>query len=309
MENTPSVQSMVGGASTNSCAPGPQSTHAFKPPRACEGCRSLKVQCVFDSSQPTTCRRCIKARRRCVVTERRRRRIAESSVADIEKKLRALNADLQAVESKLDFAKAPPEIPGSGEMHSDSQKSYGTSPVPMTNLYEASTVSFRIEGELTLKSETHDRQKITLPAVFSAANSRVPQEASSIARRPSLQHGDVIDQGLLTTQTAFDAFDHFISNMLVQFPIVVLPHETDIAGIRRTKPVLFLAVLCAACGKFPPSVQRQVNEELMAVFADRIIRIGEKSLELIQALQIALIWYYPPGRYEELKYYQLVCIL
>ncbi len=123
-----------------------------------------------------------------------------------------------------------------------------------------------------------------------------------------MESGDVIDRGLLTTQAAFAAFDHFVSNMIVHFPIIVIPTGTSAATTRQSKPILFLAIMSAACAKFQIALQRQINQQLMAVFADQIIKVGEKSLELIQALQVAMIWYHPPGRYEELKYYQLVCL-
>jgi hypothetical protein len=46
----------------------------------------------------------------------------------------------------------------------------------------------------------------------------------------------------------------------------------------------------------------------MSIYAERIICNGEKTLELIQALQISSLWYYPPEHFEELKFYQLIHI-
>jgi hypothetical protein len=44
----------------------------------------------------------------------------------------------------------------------------------------------------------------------------------------------------------------------------------------------------------------------MQVFGDEVIVRGHKSLELVQAITVAVIWYWPPERFEELKFYQLV---
>jgi len=44
----------------------------------------------------------------------------------------------------------------------------------------------------------------------------------------------------------------------------------------------------------------------MNIYATKIICHGEKTLELIQALQISCIWYFPPEHFEELKFYQLI---
>ncbi len=117
---------------------------------------------------------------------------------------------------------------------------------------------------------------------------------------------DVIDRGLLPLHAAFAAFDHFTSNMIPLFPIVVFPKGTTAAQMRSRCPIIFLAAINAASGLLSLELQRELNRELMRVFADRILVVGEKSLELVQAVQIATIWYYPPGRYEELKYYQFV---
>jgi hypothetical protein len=78
--------------------------------------------------------------------------------------------------------------------------------------------------------------------------------------------------------------------------------------IRKEKPVLFLAILVAGAGPVYPEVQAGLNKELTSVFANRIMVQGEKSLELVQALQLSTLWYYPPEHFEELKFYQLVHI-
>ena len=176
-------------------------------------------------------------------------------------------------------------------------------------MYETSPVSMDTDDVIdTTDLKTHKRQMNPSAGAISSPSSRASQEVNSVPKQPSVKSGDVIDQGILTTQAVFAAFNYFVSHMIVHFPVVVFPPGTTAAAMRRTKPLLFLAILCAACGAFPITIQRQINQEMMAVFADRIIRIGEKSIELIQAVSVAMIWYYPQGRYEELKCYQLVCL-
>ncbi len=73
-----------------------------KRPRACEACRGLKVRCEFDPSNPDgPCKRCAKANRPCVVTvpSRKRQKKTDSRVAELEKKIDALTATLQATKS------------------------------------------------------------------------------------------------------------------------------------------------------------------------------------------------------------------
>jgi hypothetical protein len=67
--------------------------------RACEACRSLKVRCEPDPVNPEgTCKRCGKAGRQCVVTvpNRKRQKKTDSRVAELEKKIDALQASLHA---------------------------------------------------------------------------------------------------------------------------------------------------------------------------------------------------------------------
>ncbi|KAJ2966087.1 hypothetical protein NUW58_g10751 [Xylaria curta] len=62
----------------------------------------------------------------------------------------------------------------------------------------------------------------------------------------------------------------------------------------------------SAASSETPNTQRVLARELMQVFADKIVIQGEKSLELVQALMISVIWYCPPEHFEQLKFYQLV---
>ena len=68
-----------------------------KRPRACEACRSLKVKCDPDTANGS-CRRCAKAGRSCIVTapSRKRQKKTDSRVAELERKINALEATLHA---------------------------------------------------------------------------------------------------------------------------------------------------------------------------------------------------------------------
>jgi len=106
---------------------------------------------------------------------------------------------------------------------------------------------------------------------------------------------------------ACEFFARYNDHMAPHLPGVVFPSNMTAAELRRTKPVLFLSVMAAASSLNPP-LQRTLTNELMQVFAERVIVTGKKSLELVQALQVAVIWYYPPEHFEELKFYQLLHI-
>jgi hypothetical protein len=116
---------------------------------------------------------------------------------------------------------------------------------------------------------------------------------------------DVIDQGLLSVEEAMECFSRFTDTMLPHFPVVVFPSGTTAPIVRRTRPALFLAILGAASGYLGDGVRKLLVEELMRTFANRITMRGDKSLDLVQAIQVAAIWYFPPERFDEIKVYQL----
>jgi hypothetical protein len=121
------------------------------------------------------------------------------------------------------------------------------------------------------------------------------------------EYSDIIDRGVIDMQKAAELFHRYNEHMVQHLPAVVFRDGTAVAELRQTMPILFLAVMAASSSE-TPDLQRQLVRELMQIFAEEIIITGEKSLELVQALHVAVIWYWPPDRLEELKFYQLLHI-
>ena len=121
------------------------------------------------------------------------------------------------------------------------------------------------------------------------------------------QDGDVVERGIISMDAAADLFRRYNEHMVQHFPAVIFPPSVTVAELRRTRPVLFLAITASASGE-NHAVQRVLQKELMQVIADKVLMAGEKNLELVQAILVASIWYWPPEHFEELKYYQLVHI-
>lgn len=117
--------------------------------------------------------------------------------------------------------------------------------------------------------------------------------------------GDIVDRGLVTLDKAADLFARYKESMVRHLPAVVFPPRMTVLELRRTRPYLFLAVMAAASSEVH-GLQRVLHKELMLLFAHKVVVAGEKNLELVQALQVAVIWYWPPEHFEELKFYQLV---
>ncbi|KAL2176035.1 uncharacterized protein P884DRAFT_226915, partial [Thermothelomyces heterothallicus CBS 202.75] len=141
-------------------------------------------------------------------------------------------------------------------------------------------------------------------ASASASGSVTPQAAGEVANdlKP-----DIVDRGLMTMELAERLFARYTTEMCQHLPGVVLPPGMTASELRASKPILFLALMTAASSEMS-RLQRALNNEIMQVFADRVIVRGQKSLELVQAILVSVIWYWPPERFEELKFYQLVHI-
>lgn len=120
------------------------------------------------------------------------------------------------------------------------------------------------------------------------------------------EYADVIDRGFIKSDLASVLFDRYTHQIAPTMPAVIFPSGTTAADVRKAKPILFLAILAVGAMTDHPDLAKLFTKEVMQVYADRIICRGEKSLELIQALLVSTLWYWPPEHFEEVKFYQLI---
>ena len=342
--------------------------HDPKRPRACEACRGLKVRCQPDEDNfDGPCKRCAKAGRNCVVTvpSRKRQKKTDSRVAELEKKIDALTASLQARRSE---GRDDPESEGEAYNMAEDQRGYKTGMAdaprtdresvkrPAANGQDQSAYRDKSRSSITSASESPVTYRSSLSQISGVKRRHSDNEGiaqtygtassstgvNSPATRPSPKDGppsiysflmpknskalppptpepstvslsfnphhdytDVIDRGLLSSETATIIFDKYAKQMSQHMPIVIFPEATTAAEVRKARPTLFLAILSVGSGAFYPDLQRLLTREIMRIFADRIICSGEKNLELVQALLVTVMWYWPPEHFEELNFYQL----
>lgn len=102
---------------------------------------------------------------------------------------------------------------------------------------------------------------------------------------------------------------HYINALMPAFPAVPLPQDMTAQRLREEKPLLFLAIMSAAsfgCDPLVPAeTQRYLADLLQSWFAELIWRRQEKSLEIIQALIVSVLWYRPPIVYERHAFYMM----
>lgn len=302
----------------------------LKRPRACEACRQLKVRCEPDNDNPTgACRRCAKAGRTCIVTAptRKRQKKTDSRVAELEKKIDALTASLQATRGQNALAEV-----GTPRQYAEEQtprRWLGGGPPPGQTVDHRTSVGPAVLGSpahLAGNKRQHSGEfknpghgGFLAPQHGRSSSPQADQETRDVADLSSVFHSifipkpdggnefaDVIDKGLVEAEIANKAFNRFAEDMAPILPFVVFPPGTKMGDIRRTKPVLFLAILSVAISPFQPSIQLHLMNAVYRVIAERVVVKGEKSLEMVQALLVMCLWYTPPDHFEELKFYQLI---
>ncbi|KGO69816.1 hypothetical protein PITC_042790 [Penicillium italicum] len=285
--------------------------------RACEPCRQLKVRCDPDPAHPEgSCKRCAKARRTCVVTAptRKRQKKTDSRVAELERKIDALTATLQASNSTsalLSGGAGPqPSPPGQRDEQLAGRRWMGG--------------EFKIAGSKRQHTgEVKDSSGGMLAPRYSRPGSpsaeQIPSHASNHWRRPvggdsvppppkpeaGNEFADMIDRGIIDYKTASAAFERYIHQMAPEMPFVVFPPGTTMGEVRRNKPYLFLAIIAAAVSVFNHDAQLILLNETYRVIAEQVVIKGQKSLELVQTIMICSIWYLPPDNFDEIKFYSL----
>lgn len=115
---------------------------------------------------------------------------------------------------------------------------------------------------------------------------------------------DVIDRGIITLDDAEQLVAFFIHEQSNTFPMVMFSPNTTAAHLRHTKPVLFLSVITAAAISLDSGLAAVLNREMIHLYADRFFIEGEKSLEMVQALVLMIIYYLPPRSPLRLQFYQ-----
>ncbi|KAI8946298.1 hypothetical protein F4801DRAFT_565090 [Xylaria longipes] len=309
---TPSASTAIPIAPAPSLTPvdgTPQDPNDPKRPRACEACRGLKVKCEPDPLNPDgPCKRCAKAGRDCVVTQptRKRQKKTDSRVAELEKKIDALTASLQASRGGGGQAPLPPPTP--------------TPPPQRTSAAEDATTKIAkewgppvfppLEGFRQDKTAMagHKRKFVETPDSQEDLSARRMSSASASRQQPPFQAQlppDAVDRGIITTDDASVFFQRYTDCMAPHLPAVIFPPGTTAGDLRRTQPILFLSIMSVASSE-TPNLQRQLVKELMQTFADKLIIQGDKSLELVQSIIISVVWYFPPEHFEQLKFYQMI---
>ena len=263
--------------------------------RACAHCRSQKVRCIIDDENPDVCQRCAKSGRPCVFTplqKRKQRKRTDTRVAELEREMRAMRAALKNKEHSKD-------------LQSTSGRQSRTAPEGL----------WFIENNLNAPRIGNDvaPPAITYPATGSARLVTGPAQrngptglAKRFVDRPLTDSKDVVESGMISMATARQLFASYREHLLPHYPVVPIPDSTSADELRQVKPTLFLAIIAAAAGTESPELSAMLDQEVLHTYAAKSLVQSEKSLEIVQALLVSSIWYHPPNKFGQLKYYEYI---
>ena len=265
--------------------------------RACETCRHLKVRCIFNESNPNgPCIKCTKLRQPCNIRpyyRKKRAKKADTRVADLERKMEALVASLEAQR------KGPSSIP---ELGNSSHPTTTTKETP-TSFHETAAPSLSAaHSEHTADSLSADDPG-TPPTEYELEQAK-KKRFVHYSQPDFSDYVDVIDRGLLTSESAYEMFDQYIDRSHC-LPLVVFPPGTTAMDIRSQKPLLFLSIL-AVSNSVSAKMSKMLGRELNKLIAMQCIVEGKASLELLQAILIDIGFIPPPSMKEGKNYTYLV---
>ncbi|ORX96806.1 hypothetical protein BCR34DRAFT_669144 [Clohesyomyces aquaticus] len=305
----------------------------LKRARACDSCRGLKVRC--DQVRPDqACKRCEKAKRPCITTPptRKRQKKADSRVAELERKIDALTATLHAQKASPAAENAslaglaqfhpPPGFPGQPRR----EGTYGGGLISHDWTSAPARPNDAPPGYGP--AQTHQGPDLKRRRLADGnGHATIPEDMDAIhrdlAEQPEMRRTNkkgiqsdhsyingLIDN-LMTPETAERIFNRYVNDICPHFPAVPLAPGITAHEVRDRKPLLFLAILAgsshgSAEQLVSQDVQRELTKLLKDQFADIIWRNGEKSLEIVQSLQLGVLWYRPPMHYEQHNFYMMV---
>lgn len=149
-------------------------------------------------------------------------------------------------------------------------------PHPARDLSETNTNSFR-------QPSSGSQQTVTVQVQTPGPRTSVPYDAFLANPLP-------YDFEIENREAVFLLLE-FRMQMATQCPFVVIHPDTTSESLRRKKPMLWKTIMTAALYHHPAR-QEALGWKLMEEFSTRLLLKAERSLDLLQALLVHLMWYH-----------------
>lgn len=244
--------------------------------KTCQECRRRKTRCIALSDQVSDvhhrqCERCYKHGLDCIFLPpalRKRRVRNENRIKELERKIQEIQGAVKD---------------GRVKRPQDKKQSLCATGV-WANDYSSSAES-----------------KVEDPVI----DHRPPQVVS---KRSNTAATDMFPntKALVDDHLAQTLFTKFNSEVAPLYPLVLPPMNMSWQAIRDTRPLTFQAMLTAASTTTSSSLCTKLCQDIEQSLASKVIIVGEKSLDIIQALLLVATWHPPPRRFQDLKFSQYV---
>ncbi|KAG5914669.1 hypothetical protein E4U42_000365 [Claviceps africana] len=247
---------------------------------SCLECKLSKTRCERVASDPgDACSRCQRRSKQCV----------------FEAKLLASGPSTAHPPAKSPAAKPRNETTAPGGVR-ELRESWEM-PRVREEWQTRQVVSGAREAREMRRRSTPERIQRTQPDLPSSSCSGLVSQPLTPRPLPSIDNKqlDIKIDSLISRDVAQKVFHHYVDSFVPKCPVVIFAPGTTQQHLRETRPLLFLSILSAASNDFCSAEQRNrlVLESRRALF-ERAVGRGEQSLELVQALQIASLWYRAP---------------
>ena len=249
---------------------------AAKRARACDACHSIKIKCELGSTGGLPpCERCSRLEKDCVVSPPKRQK---DRIAELEAQVAALTKQLQG----QSIGPSPPETVGSSE-ETDSQS----------------------VNEIGLSSKEDTTPQQILPSKKRRLED-TPESAISGFPKPSNNQGLEFD-AVVSRDSQRRLMRKYVDEIMPITPLIPIPGDWDYERLRKDKPILLQAIMYAAStGVLLVESQEEIAKIMMDIFASKAIAEGQKSVELVQALQVAILWFRSPKHHAHVAAFQLI---
>lgn len=249
--------------------------------RACQNCQSIKIKCELGAAGggDPPCERCTRLGKSCILAAPKRQK---DRVAELEAKVEALTKLLgaQGLQGNADTSTLLTP-PGTGSDDYSEQDM---------------TVSLQKKRKLEASTSQAERQLARDVPVYRSSSGEDSDAAIRLDQMVSID----LQQRVL---------DAYIASYQSILPVVPLQIGTRAEALRKTMPYTLNAIVyIASCGILSWDLQDQVNMSLIQDLTTTTLAQCKASLDLLQALQLACLWYRSPRNSTQIPLFQLVNI-
>ncbi|TKA22574.1 hypothetical protein B0A50_08144 [Salinomyces thailandicus] len=236
--------------------------------RACDHCHSIKIKCELGSTAgPPPCQRCVRLNKDCIVTPPKRQK---DRVAELEAKVQSL-----------------------------------------TRLLEAQGLSTGVSSSVDDDETAHEEAAPPPPINDNTSSKKRRLETTTAAERPSaVAIGGSTTSRLdrvVPVHLQSRILSRYIHDVYPHFPILPIPADHGLEIMRSTRPKLLHAIIYAGSTGFLTLEDQEEVAKLLLL--DEMTDAGAsspKSLEVLQALLIACLWWWAPKHYKHVAIHQLI---